>query len=308
MSTSNAELRSGAASQPNPTMSEFTTHSLEYYALPGVMTDPGDLAGLFDDLPTDIPALCQVVQGLLLHIFWAERYGVTLSDKRKQEVNIRQVTHMLSRIREMAAIPLKTPRSPEMRLVGNCRDFSVMLCAILRHQGVPARARCGFSTYFEPGRYEDHWVCEYWNADEERWVLVDAQLDDFQQDALNISFETCDLPRDQFLVGGKAWQICHAGQADPGSFGIFDLHGMWFVRGDLVRDFLALNKIEILPWDGWGLISQDEQALSADDMALLDHIATLTLAIATDDDAFPEIRALYKNDPRLHKPSDWPHE
>src|SRR6516165_7569409 len=31
------------------------------------------------------------------------------------------------------------------------------------------------------GSFEDHWVCEYWNGAEERWVLVDAQLDELQQ-------------------------------------------------------------------------------------------------------------------------------
>ena len=34
------------------------------------MTDPGEFAGL----PTEIPALCQVGQGLLMHILWAEGY------------------------------------------------------------------------------------------------------------------------------------------------------------------------------------------------------------------------------------------
>jgi hypothetical protein len=27
-------------------------------------------------------------------------------------------------------------------------------------------------------------------------------------------------------------------------------HGLWFVRGDLMRDSLALSKVETLPWDG----------------------------------------------------------
>jgi len=34
-----------------------------------------------------------------------------------------------------------------------------------------------FGAYFEPDRYEDHWVCKYWTVDEGRWVMVDAQLD-----------------------------------------------------------------------------------------------------------------------------------
>jgi len=44
-------------------MSESTIHPLEYYARPGLMTDPGEHTSLFDGLPTEIPALCQVVRG-----------------------------------------------------------------------------------------------------------------------------------------------------------------------------------------------------------------------------------------------------
>jgi hypothetical protein len=266
------------------------------------MADPGDHADLFDGLPAEIPALCQVVQGLLLHIFWAERYGVTLSEERKQEVEIRPVSHKLARVRELDDRPLTVERSLERKLVGNCRDFSILLCAMLRHREVPARARCGFGAYFTPGKYEDHWVCEYWNGDEERWVMVDAQLDALQRQVLGIRFDPCDVPRDQFLVGGKAWRMCRAGEADPDHFGIFDLHGMWFIRGDLVRDLLALNKIEVLPWDGWGLIAKEERDLSADDMALLDRIAELT---RVDEPPFAEVRAICEGPARLRVPPDY---
>ncbi len=283
-------------------MPESMTNPLEYYARQGMMTDPQTHAGMFESLPTDIPALCQVVQGVLIHVFWAGSYGIELSEEKKQEVQIRQVAHKLARIREIDDRPLTVPRPPEKRLVGDCRDFSTMLCSTLRHQGVPARARCGFGTYFIPSRYEDHWVCEYWKAAERRWVMVDAQVDDLQRKALRIGFDTFDMPRDRFLTGGKAWQLCRAGQADPDHFGIFDMHGLWFIRGNVVRDFLSLNKIELLPWDSWGLITKDEQQLSAADLALLDHIAALTVG---DNKSFAEIRSIYETDTRLHIPADW---
>jgi hypothetical protein len=50
---------------------------------------------------------------------------------------------------------------------------------MLQSQGKPARARCGFGRYFKAGWYEDHWICEYWNDEQGRWIMVDAQLDDF---------------------------------------------------------------------------------------------------------------------------------
>ena len=278
------------------------TDWLSYYAQPGPMTDPQAYAAWLNDLPADIPSLVKVVQGVMVHIFWAERYGLTLSDERKGEVNLRFIPKMLARIAALDDRPLAAPRELERKLVGNCRDHTTLLCSILRQQGVPARARCGFGAYFMPNHYEDHWVCEYWHAAQQRWILVDAQLDPLQREVLNIPFDTLDVPRDQFITGGLGWQMVRSGGADPDSFGIFEWHGQWFVQDDLVRDFLALNKIELLPWDGWGLMAGPEDSVSADDLTLLDRLAALTL---TGDSAFDDIRSLYASDPRLHTAPDW---
>ncbi len=145
-------------------------------------------------------------------------------------------------------------------------------------------------------------MCECWDARQGRWVLVDAQLDALQREAMRIPFDPLDVPRDQFLTGGVAWQMCRRGQADPDRFGIFDMKGMWFIRGDLLRDLFALNKAEILPWDHWGLMSKDEKDLTAEDMALLDRAAELTLA---GDEALDEIRRACENEPALRMPDDW---
>jgi hypothetical protein len=272
--------------------------SLTYYARPGPMTDPGPHAHLWDDLPTDMPSLVKTVQGVMLHIFWAGAYGVELTDERKAEVNLRRVDKQLARMLELDGRPLTEARPHERKLVGNCRDFAVMLTAMLRHQDVPARARCGFGTYFTPGHYEDHWVCEYWNAEQGRWVLVDAQLDDLMLNALKPDFEPLDTPRDRFITGGKAWQLCRSGAANPDDFGIFDMHGIEFVRGDLVRDFLAFNKVEILPWDGgW----RNMDSLEMDRVAALIEAAD---ASASEDD-WAGIRALYEQDAGFYPPAGW---
>lgn len=275
-----------------------TGDPLAYYASPGPMTDPGPHAPLFAGLPTAIPDLVRVVQGLLVHIFWAERQGLMLPDERKQEVQLRLVADKLARIQALDGRPLAEPRPLDKKLVANCRDFSVTLCAMLRCQGIPARARAGFGTYFTPGHYEDHWVCEYWHAGDGRWVMVDSQLDALQRQALEIDFDPLDMPPGRFLTGGQAWQMCVAGEADPDCFGIFDMHGLWFVRGDLLRDFWALQKLEILPWDGgWGFLASDDDVESE----VMDRVAALTVA---GDGALAQIRALYAADPRFHVPAE----
>jgi len=59
---------------------------------------------------------------------------------------------------------------------------------------LPARARCGFGTYFWRGRFEDHWICEYWTG--ARWARVDAQLDEVQRRVLGIDFAMGNLIRE----------------------------------------------------------------------------------------------------------------
>jgi hypothetical protein len=253
-------------------------------------------------LPSTIPELVKVVQGLLVHVFWTERYGLTLPPARKDDVNLRDFSKKFTRLLELDSSPLSSPRDLEKRLVGNCRDFSNFLAAILKLKGIPARARCGFGTYFNPGTYEDHWVTEYWNVSQQRWVMVDAQLDDLQKGALKIKFDSLDVPSYQFITGGKAWLLCRAGQSDPEKFGIFKMRGMDFIRGDLIRDFLALNSLEILPWDIFGLISKHGTQLTKNDVALLDHIAGLTLQ---PDESFSELRSIYSSNPDIQIPVSW---
>lgn len=273
--------------------------TLDYYRSSGPITAPGSNGGLVDQLPREIDALCRAIQGVVLHAHWAARYGVTLTPERREETQLRLVARQLERIIELDPRPLSEPREPERRLVGTCRDYAVLFAAALRHHGIPARARCGFGRYFSPGRFEDHWVGEYWNGGERRWILVDAQIDDLQRQALSLAFDPLDLPREQFVTGGRAWQLCRAGEADPGLFGIFDMHGLWFVRGNLVRDVAALNRMELLPWDTWGLIDAADADLSASDLAFLDRMADLTAGDAPEFDA---VRAAYERGPGLMVP------
>ncbi len=267
----------------------------------GPMTALGARAEDFRALPTDIAALCEVVQGLLIHRMLAPfAYRVTLSEERQDDANIRPIEEMLARIRALDQRPLTVAREPGNRMGAVCRHFTLMLCAMLRAQGVPARARCGFGAYFNPGRFEDHWVCEYWNAGQARWVLVDAQLDAVQRELFQPDFDPLDVPRDRFIIAGDAWRRCRAGRADPSLFGLTPIHeqGLWFIAGNLLRDLASLNRMELLPWDVWGSMPASDAELGDEHIALFDRVAAHTMA---GDDAFPEVRAIYQDD-RLRVP------
>ena len=273
--------------------------ALAYYATPGPFTELYGHASRVRELPEALPELCHVVQGLVVHPFLAHLYGLAPQALRQDELQIRHVSQMLDRIQTLDANPLSRARPPERRFVGNCRHFTVLLCALLRARGVPARARCGFGLWFHPPNYEDHWVCEVWDQARGVWHLVDAQLDAIQCKAFRVSFDPLDVPRTQFLVAGDAWQRCRNGQAEPQRFGILDLRGLWFVRGNLVRDLAARTKRELLPWDGWGFADNLEDPKQSTELALLDRVAELTQADAS---AHEEALKLYDSNVRLRVP------
>ena len=106
------------------------------------------------------------------------------------------------------------------------------------------------------------------------------------------------MPRTQFLVAGDAWQRCRSGRADPQRFGILDLRGLWFVRGNVVRDLAAFAKRELLPWDGWGLMATQHESDAAE-LALLDRVAELTQA---GDERHAKRLALQASEPGLRVP------
>ena len=278
-----------------------TQSSLEFARQPAVMTSAGKHAPLFAGLPREVAGLARVAQGLLIHEHIAPTYGVKLSEERRGSVHIRPVERILDRLLTEDDRPLTSARPAATRLAGNCRHFTVLLVAMLRARGVPARARCGFGRYFGTGWFEDHWVAEYWHAAEARWILVDAQIDDVQRGMFRVDFDLMDVPRDRFAIAGDAWARCRAGEADAARFGLSLLNegGLWWIAGNLLRDAAALNNMEMLPWDTWGAMPGPGDAMTEDVLALLDRLAEFT---RTPEASFGELRALYEGGDRLRVP------
>ena len=154
------------------------------------------------------------------------------------------------------------------------------------------------ATAAEPGKYVDHWVTEYWNETEQRWVRIDAQLDDVQRAAIAADFDTEDLPPGPFLPAGEAWEQCRTGRSDPDTFGIFEFWGLWFVQANVVRELAALNKMELLPWDVWGAMTFQEEP-DATAASLTDTVAVV---IAGGD--IDAIRTVYEDSDDLRVPDE----
>ncbi|MDR0449446.1 MAG: transglutaminase domain-containing protein [Rickettsiales bacterium] len=148
-------------------------------------------------------------------------------------------------------------------VAAKCREFAMLSVAVMRAKGIPARSRCGFATYFDPGVFEDHWVVEYY--DKGAWRLADAQT-------LRLK-----LSAGEFINGGTAWQLVRKHGFDPKLFGFTGndkMLGLYYAAANLIRDVGGLVKDELeyleendLMWEG--------HKLSAPELARLDVIAEL---------------------------------
>lgn len=250
------------------------------YAVAGPLTALGTAPRAVG--PDDPVAVCWPVHALVIQPDQARKLG--LPEARFSENQVRPAARLLEILAGLDPAPVELARPPERRVVGTCRHFAVLACALLRERGVPARVRCGFATYFRPGRGLDHWIVEY--ARDGRWVRLDPEL---------LGGSVVDTPQDlrpgMFLSGGEAWTAHREGRIDASTFGVYGTEnwGPAEIRGNAVKDLAALNKVEMLPWDEWGRMTASYEGRTG---AEYDELIDVVAEVCAGDDA-AAVAALY---------------
>lgn len=263
-------------------------NELNYYATHGSFTAPGSFAHLLQEFPEDVMKLSEYIHRLILIDFLPNMGIISVPQDHLADVNLRGVEAKLAQILARDDSDLQCARSFETRLLGNCRDLSLLLCAVLRNNQIPARLRSGFATFFHPEKFFDHWLCEYWNQSKERWIKVDLWMSQIQhlkdnlpaqlaKGFLELNYHPYDVEDSYFLTGGEAWINCQEKGDDPDRYGTYEeeLKGIWFIRDNLIRDLLCLTKLEPLPWDCWGLMGRENKVISKVSLDALNEIAHL---------------------------------
>lgn len=277
----------------------------EFYKKQSSITDPKSFSYLFKSLPNDHASIKVVLQGLILHFWDGGFYEYKIPLRRLFDIEIRYVEKILEKLTQLDNSDLSQARPLNKRVVGSCRDYATLFCAILRYHGIPARTRVAFSAFYFKHFNHDEVVLEYWNELKQKWCLVDPRVTEIhiKQQKLIIDFDLLDVPRDQLIVPGLAWQMVRRNPALSDEFCGEDRtknKGMWYIRDRLIQDFAALNSVEMQLWDVWGLMFKDRAIENDEDQLLfLDHLAELTL---DPEKYFESIRELYQRDSRVNVP------
>jgi hypothetical protein len=250
------------------------------------------------------------VRNLVVHY---RASGLDFPPDRLAEIDSRWVETMLDTL--PPGVPLDEPRPADQRIVGCCRDFTLLTVAALRAGGVPARSRGGVADYFHPGFHCDHVITEY--HDGSRWIATDTQLDP----AAGFPVDAADVPLGPggLRTAAQSWLAFRRGEIDPETYGVgpgIPLGGPLFIRKYVVTELAHRMGDETLLWDFWGsdramLADLDGRPLTeawsdlpswdSGDVTLIDEIASLLVASdAGDSSAEDRLALLYATDPRVH--------
>ena len=261
--------------------------ALRYFAQPGPTTNLSSYSDLVRELPSEPEALAKVVRGLIIHEGVVAHLGLQYSQERFADRTRVGASAILERVLSFDRSPLGVERPVQNRMIGYCYHFAVLHCAFLRSKAVPARARCGFGAYFREDAWIDHWVVEYWDGGD--WVIIDP---DSGRDVVSAA---------DFRYAGLAWQRCRDGDADPARHGNHVLWGWDELRGSLVNDVGAHNRVEVGEWSWCELIAVEHRDRPAPELdARLDTLARLL----SSDAELEELQRLYGLEEGLQPPPD----
>lgn len=265
---------------------------IEFYKQTSLYTDLGLYADVAKQLPNDIEELCILQRMQIIHpvvflndssirekkdTFWGDMTKVPVTKLMFEDELLPTASSMLSELLRRDKT-YSVERKAEDKIHVTCRGQAILLAGILKAKGYAARVRSGFAPYIKwDGVYYDHWITEYYKEEEQRWILVDA---DIHCPDHEIGFDLNDIPRNQFLFGGEAYlgmrkkkykedAILYA--SNPPTLGL-----KASIRG-LFYDFHSLMNDEIPFYHVPQYIQNQNFELTENEYAELDELAILML-------------------------------
>lgn len=264
---------------------------LDFYRQLSSHTVPGTYASLYESLPDSLPELCNLIRSQFIHPYaQLPKYRDLIPKERWGEMfEYPTVESVLKGLLSYDANGLTKNRRPEDRLILGCWHNSILLASVLKNRGTPARIRTGHATYLMPDFHISHTICEVWNEQEKRWMLVDP------------STNMIDFSRDKFDFSNELWLKFQKGEIDPQKYGIPGRYsGLASILGKLCTDLASLLGNEY-PINQYAPILEkafyQEVSLSADEIKMLNKISELMKT--TDANNLRKLQEIYNNNPNI---------
>lgn len=260
----------------------------KHYLEVSTYTYAGAYRNYFQSLPDDIPTLGRLVCGQVIHpSFFFMPVSKSLEDKYFGELSLFQkhrflnedelfvtATAMTAELFRLDESGFVEGKDVTRRLSVTCRQASVLMTAILKAKNIPSRSRAGFIDFGDDGAsYIEHWVNEYWNETEERWVLMD--VGGYYEFEARFGYSQFDLPARKFISGANAWLGIRGGMLDKNKITVGESEPGQGFYAYLMMDFHSLMNNEIfysfLPkhfYNNYAKITEDE-LYELDDLARL---------------------------------------
>ncbi len=194
--------------------------------------------------------------------------------KNEDELYITAVS-MIAGILRLDETGFTKNRDVTKRITVSCRQASVLFSAILKAKGIPCRSRAGFMDFGSTGdSYMEHWVNEFWDFNENRWVLAD--VDGYYEYERRFGYSQFDLPRRKFLTAAEAWLGLRADTLHK-NINVFSPSLLQGVCEYLFMDFHALMNNEIFYSYQPLYLRGGIEGLNQDELKELDYLAELLL-------------------------------
>ena len=259
-------------------------------------------------LPDDIPSIGMLVCDQITHpsMYFTEPspyledtyFGKFASYpkhrfKNEDELYITAVA-MIAGILRLDETGFTKNRDVTKRITVSCRQASVLFSAILKAKGIPCRSRAGFMDFGDAGEsYMEHWVNEYWDFNQNRWVLAD--VDGYYEYEQRFGYSQFDLPRRKFVTASEAWLGLRKNMLDK-KLDVFSPDPLEGVCEYLFMDFHALMNNEIFYSYQPLYLRGGIQTLNEGELCELDHLAEL---LAEPDKNRKEIEHLWDTNEKL---------
>ena len=182
---------------------------LEHYRKTGTFTYAGCYKDYFQSLPDDIAVLGRLICSQVIHrvtlkegntnanasLLYGDMNRYPWYRMRCEDDVLLTAPALTAELFRMDERGFVKERQVENKIVVTCRYVSVLMSAILKAKGIPARSRAGFAPYFREGVSMDHWINQYYNEKEKRWVTFDA--DGFYEES-GMPLSQYDMPKESF--------------------------------------------------------------------------------------------------------------